>query len=121
MIYVATWGSYVKIGSSEDPRRRLLDLPHGSVHTPDVPGRPELVGWVNGDLDGEKMLHAALAPYRVFGEWFDAGSASVQRVVAEARRHPDGPSVKVPGPRPRQRGPMPARQPAAPNLDGVDF
>ncbi len=91
MIYVATWGPYVKVGSSLNPPRRVRELPYGSPATPRLDGSPTLVGYVRGDVDGERFLHAALAEHRLLGEWFDGSAPAVVEVVAEAARHPLGP------------------------------
>jgi hypothetical protein len=92
MIYVATWGPYVKIGYSRSPERRMRDLPYGTSQTPrlDVQtvGIPVLVGAFEGDRGAETLLHLALAAHRVSGEWFDGTAPLVQAIVAEtARRH----------------------------------
>jgi hypothetical protein len=108
MIYVATWGSFVKIGSSLNPPRRVTELPYGAGLDPDEPGRPTLVGYVRGDIQGERLLYAALAEHRVIGEWFDGTAPAVAAVLAEAARHPDGPGPdRIDGrtvPRERPRG-----------------
>jgi hypothetical protein len=85
MIYVATWGDLVKIGSSRDPEARVRQLPYGSAQTPRYAGFPVLIGWVNGDLGVERLLHAALSPYQAIGEWYHASALPVALLVEEAR------------------------------------
>ena len=110
MIYVATWGPLVKIGSSVNPVRRVRELPYGAGQDPAADGRPVLVGYVRGDYDGERLLQAALAEHRVVGEWYDGSAPAVRAVAAEAARHPDGPGPdsddrrRQPRERPRGHG-----------------
>lgn len=54
----------VKIGITNDPRRRLaiLQTAHGE--------RLELVAVVAGDAVDEQTLHARFAAHRKLGEWF---------------------------------------------------
>jgi hypothetical protein len=87
MIYLAAWGDLVKIGSARDPEARVRQLPYGGPDTPRLPGRPRLLGWVNGDLAGERLLQAALAEHRVVGEWYRADAPAV-RAVVEQLAHP---------------------------------
>jgi hypothetical protein len=85
-VYVAVWGDYVKIGVSENPPKRVAAfsralLPEG-VARPD--GRPELIGYVDGSVGAECLLHAALRDYAMGREWYRRGPA-VDAVVERAR------------------------------------
>lgn len=67
----------VKIGSSIDPRRRLLDLQGQSPVHVDL----TLLGYVRGSLALERKVHRFLAAYRSHGEWF-RDDGPVRSVVA---------------------------------------
>jgi hypothetical protein len=69
-VYLAVWGEFVKVGTSQDPARRVRDLIWPAVAPPRPAGRPELVGYVDGGVGAEHLLHVALAPYAVGREWF---------------------------------------------------
>lgn len=57
-------GGPIKIGVSDDPRRRLADLQVGS------PAVLRLIGTAAGDQRREAALHRRLAEHRLHGEWF---------------------------------------------------
>lgn len=55
----------VKIGKSQDPERRVLELSTGS------PGGVDLIDSFAGSFREEKKLHEQWAAYRRHGEWFE--------------------------------------------------
>jgi hypothetical protein len=72
-VYIIACGGYIKVGLSNDPKRRLQDM------RTSMPGRPRLIEtrtlscradakWIEG------MVHWKLMPYRLRprGEWFKA-------------------------------------------------
>jgi hypothetical protein len=83
-VYVATWGEFVKIGTSQDPWNRVRGLSWPDVPAPRPAGRPELVGYVDGGVGAERLLHAALAPYAIGREWFRL-TPEVQAVIDAVR------------------------------------
>jgi hypothetical protein len=64
----------IKIGLSENPKRRLNEYRAWS------PFVLEMVGTVPGNWDDEQFLHECLADDHSHGEWFHP-SAQVQRVI----------------------------------------
>jgi hypothetical protein len=66
----------VKIGTSDDPARRLRMLQTGSAEP--LHG----IGAWEGLRDEERLLHAEFAPARIRGEWFEPVPALLA-VVAE--------------------------------------
>jgi hypothetical protein len=66
----------VKIGHSRTPEQRLTDLQAGS------PLRLSLLATWPGGQEMEARLHIWFVDERRHGEWFDLGSAPVERVDA---------------------------------------
>jgi hypothetical protein len=66
-IYFIQDGDAVKIGISLDPAARLKDLQLGN------PRPLSILFQIEGDLDGEAMLHKLLAAERIRSEWFSLG------------------------------------------------
>ena len=68
--------SFVKIGTTYDPDKRLSTLRSGGVKEPEQISRDRsayelsLLGWVQGDGELERLLHRAFADFRAGGEWF---------------------------------------------------
>jgi len=65
MIYFIMSGDLVKIGYSNDPKRRLAMLSTG------CPTECRLIGVMPGDKAKESELHKRFASERVRGEWFN--------------------------------------------------
>lgn len=65
-VYFIRCMEFVKIGSSENPKRRLASL--GTMNPFDC----TLLGIVEGGSILEFEIHEALAPHRHRGEWFHA-------------------------------------------------
>ena len=63
--FVGLGHSFVKIGESRDPARRIAQL-----DCPLLPVRPHVYGVLDGRYFPERELHARFAPLRVRGEWF---------------------------------------------------
>lgn len=63
-VYAIFCDNFVKIGVSNDPKKRAgkvsADCPHGV----------RLLGYVEGGYELETFLHGQFAQYRVKGEWF---------------------------------------------------
>lgn len=57
-------GGPVKIGKSEDPRKRLREIQTGH------PAKLQIVGLIDGDESLERELHRKFAHLRLEGEWF---------------------------------------------------
>lgn len=64
----------IKIGVSNDPRRRLESMQTGS------PEPLELLGVLPGGVDEERRLHQRFAAYRIHGEWF-RGDETLTRAI----------------------------------------
>lgn len=63
--YFVSGGELVKIGSSDYPEQRLMDLQTGS------PTKLALLGVLaNRGVTSEDFLHSVFAGYRRHGEWF---------------------------------------------------
>ncbi|MFJ8856618.1 GIY-YIG nuclease family protein [Streptomyces sp. NPDC102437] len=94
----------VKIGTSNNPEKRLKELQTGN------PDRLGILWSTPGGRELESMLHRAFAAYRVEGEWFDFGGVepvgAIPSVVqAHASPKPRGQvSAPRPGARPLDRG-----------------
>lgn len=85
MIYFvqAVKSKAIKIGVTNDPAKRLMQLQTGS-HEPLV-----LLGTIPGDYTEESRLHRQFAPYRIHGEWFrsdDQFMAEIQRLITPILR-----------------------------------
>ena len=81
-------GGPIKIGHSENPKRRIADLQTASAHPLVV------LGVVRGGEFFECALHQILATDRLSGEWFRATRKTVTVVHAAALREDGGPSVE---------------------------
>lgn len=55
----------IKIGTSENPERRLKELQYSS------PSKLRLITKIRGDTSKEAELHCKFAKYRKHGEWFE--------------------------------------------------
>ncbi|MFF9594058.1 GIY-YIG nuclease family protein [Streptomyces sp. NPDC014646] len=95
----------VKIGTSNNPEKRLKELQTGN------PDRLEVLWSTPGGRELESMLHRAFAAYRVEGEWFDFGGVEPVGAIphavqtAHTSSKPRGrASVPMPGVRPLARG-----------------
>lgn len=77
MIYaiVAKPDVAIKIGRSNQPFARLDALRTGSPHPLDL-----VVCGYGGEFE-EVMIHAALAEYRLHGEWFESEYGGFPRLV----------------------------------------
>ena len=80
MIYFiqAGEGGPVKIGHGEDPEARRKALQTGN------PAELRIIGTHPGGAREEEMVHAALAEWRIRGEWFEP-----DEVVLSAAKHLD--------------------------------
>ncbi len=75
-VYFIRFGHRVKVGFTENPNRRLGELPH-----------EEVIGVVSGTREDEMAWHALLTDFRVTGEWYQAEPevmAQIRSVVAKA-------------------------------------
>lgn len=70
----------IKIGVSNDPKRRLDSMQTGS------PEPLELLGVLPGGMDEEKRLHQKFARSRIHGEWFRADEHLMQGIEALLRK-----------------------------------
>lgn len=68
MIYFVTDGEFVKIGTSNDPHRRISDFQVGN------PRALTLIATIEGGHHLEKKIHKIL-PNRTSGEWFGKSAA----------------------------------------------
>ncbi|MER6503708.1 GIY-YIG nuclease family protein [Streptomyces sp. NPDC001455] len=68
----------VKIGTSNNPEKRLKELQTGN------PDRLEVLWSTPGGRELESMLHRAFAAYRVEGEWFDFGGVEPVGAIPHA-------------------------------------
>lgn len=93
-VYFVQIGKYVKVGYSADPHRRSSNLFQSSTlyskpwDCPSAAGDRVLLGYVPGDLNDERVAHAALDDYAVGCEFFMAEPdllAYVQRCLAVKR------------------------------------
>lgn len=82
-------GGAIKIGRTENLRRRFADLQSGS------PLRLKLLGVLKGaEREEEAAIHAALDRFRLHGEWFEPARdvlALVDRTLTEPLQ--DGPNT----------------------------
>lgn len=74
-VYFAQVGRYIKVGYSANPERRVRNLFKSTTRygaPRDIDGKTprKLLGHVPGELSEEHAAHAALADFRVMGEWF---------------------------------------------------
>lgn len=72
-IYFAHKQEWIKIGISNNPIRRMLDLrkvPHGPHPNGMMHAEVVLLHNYPGDLDEERRLHGMFSEHRVAGEWF---------------------------------------------------
>jgi hypothetical protein len=75
-VYFIRAGRYFKIGSSDDPQRRLERLTRSGTRYTFPADAPiglhdrELYATVPGDLDAEAAVHSALDDFSVGLEWF---------------------------------------------------
>jgi len=72
-IYIVRVGRYVKIGGTNDLRRRIreIDRRRGCKFPSDIEDVPaELIGTLWGSEDCERALHQAFSDLHVVGEWF---------------------------------------------------
>lgn len=76
MIYFirAVYSGAIKIGLSNDPRRRLEAMQTGS------PEPLELLGMLPGDAAEERWLHDRFKEYRIHGEWFKGDEEFAARI-----------------------------------------
>jgi hypothetical protein len=63
-VYFIQSGDAVKIGISNDPKRRMVDLAYYN------PVALELLGVLDGDVALERYLHDKFDKHRIRGEWF---------------------------------------------------
>lgn len=70
----------VKIGWSNDPRRRYREV---AVNCPE---KTELIGFFPGTRADEAAAHERLRPWRITGEWFDFEAREVVAFVATLDR-----------------------------------
>jgi hypothetical protein len=87
-VYAIRCGGHVKIGWSTDPVSRL-----GKIKV-DNPLPCELIGFRPASEDDERLAHAALAPWRRSGEWFDFEADAVREFCNSL----PAPTVKEPLP-----------------------
>src|SRR5215470_2881825 len=66
----------IKLGFSDDPERRLMDLQIGS------PFPLRLIYKMPGDMRSERKLHRQFKAVRVFGEWFDFTNGQIEQIKA---------------------------------------
>jgi hypothetical protein len=75
-VYAVRFGPYLKIGISENPKRRIMQFGFPSTQQAqpsDVRNYPaEPIFAVAASAKVERILHAIFAPYRITGEWFSA-------------------------------------------------
>ncbi|MFV8301278.1 hypothetical protein ACNQP7_31770 [Mycolicibacterium fortuitum] len=69
IVYYLKFGDRVKIGTSTNLRKRLLDIPHDEVLAVE-PGGPAM----------ERCRHLQFANSRVNGEWFSCGDDLMQHI-----------------------------------------
>lgn len=81
MIYFirAMQSGAIKIGTSNDPKRRLETMQTGS------PEPLELIGVLPGQADAEKVLHRTFAKFRIHGEWFKGDEELIREIKALVR------------------------------------
>lgn len=98
MVYFirAVDSEFVKIGTAQDPDKRLRELQTGCPFALVVEGR------LPGGVDAERMVHAKLDKHRFRGEWFVLSETDVQELLASGVPDP-GPPPSKPGLHP-QRG-----------------
>jgi DNA-binding XRE family transcriptional regulator len=87
-VYAIQCGDAVKIGFSQNPRRRLRKVQTDAI------AACSLLGCVEATTAQEAELHGLLAPARISGEWFSLASelvgAFVQLVSGRSLDLPDG-------------------------------
>lgn len=75
-------GGPIKIGRSQDPKRRLRALQPGS------PAELRLLCTIPGTAGVESALHCELADWRLHGEWFAEDAPGLAQII-EAFSAPD--------------------------------
>jgi hypothetical protein len=73
----------IKIGTTQDPRRRLVDLMKGSP----VPLEP--LGVVRGGINVERQLHVRFGHCHSHGEWFEGSTDLLAYIEARALPWPE--------------------------------
>lgn len=79
-IYVIGCGNRIKIGYSNDPDKRLKQLQTGASDQ-------MVLEWVQERADAhklEKHLHRTFSKHKIFGEWFNADTLSIQEIRSAA-------------------------------------
>jgi hypothetical protein len=74
LIYFATDGKRIKIGSTKNLAARLVQL---SQHLPEP---LKLIGSISGSIDIERAAQAAMRDFAIRGEWFEDTPASRARM-----------------------------------------
>lgn len=64
LIYILSAGDKIKIGISDAPERRLIEVSRQSGD------ELELVAWFDGTFEDERKIHRMLHYSRLRGEWF---------------------------------------------------
>lgn len=87
-VYAIESGDAVKIGWSNNPRRRVHNLTTGS------PVQHRLIGFIEATKDREFELHAQLSIHRIRGEWFRKEGLVIEFIkslppVPKPQRKPD--------------------------------
>jgi hypothetical protein len=83
-VYLIASGPYLKIGVSENVRRRLEDLMAGNAHEMRIVmtrSAPRYLG-----MEIEKRLHLRFAAYRHRGEWFTCDVDAAKQALKEEIR-----------------------------------
>ena len=78
-IYAIRMGGFVKIGKSDNVRKRLATLQTA------CPQELELLGQMRASPSLERLIHRSIDKYRAHGEWFFLGNPTVDMVVALIR------------------------------------
>lgn len=77
-VYAVRFGPYLKVGLSEDPKKRITQFGFAATkgnQPPDVRAyKAEPVFAVRADLTVERVVHAILAAHRICGEWYSAAA-----------------------------------------------
>lgn len=78
----------VKIGCSNNPRRRLHELQSSPErHCSETRRKLSLVGQTHGGKGVERLLHLSFAEFRIWCEWF-APNPELLALIAEAAIRP---------------------------------